>query len=254
MKDIPLKDRLVFACDKSAAKRVGGGLSEAEALVREMAGKVGWIKINSAFVGGGHDLVKRIVDSGSKLWLDLKFHDVVDTLENYVSEIKEAFPGMTMFNVHASGTSKMMKAVRKKVDELFPVGSPDRLIAIAITVLTSIGEEEFKELGYDCTIEEHVMRLARLTQKSGLDGVVSSALEVKSLRQEFGPDFMLVTPGMRFAEEAKGNQARVTTPKESILNGADIVVMGTSLIKGGLKAVDRAYAEIEEGLALREAA
>ncbi|MBI2459333.1 MAG: orotidine 5'-phosphate decarboxylase [Parcubacteria group bacterium] len=94
--------------------------------------------------------------------------------------------------------------------------------------------------------------LARLAKKAGLDGVVASPLEAKMLREEFGPEFLIVTPGIRFAEEAKGGQARVATPKEAIAAGADMIVMGTSLINGGLKAVERAYAEIQEGLEARQ--
>lgn len=254
--EMPLKQRLVFACDASSVK-FGNVPSGAEALVAKMSGRVGWIKINSAFVGGGHKLAQQVCRSGSHLWLDLKWHDVPDTVKNYVREavvLDDKEIGVNMFNIHASGGSKMMRIVKEKLDELF--SNPDlrqaRPLVIAITVLTSLDQEQFKEIGFTRTIAEQVMRLARLTKKAGLDGVVASPLEAEMLRQEFGPDFLIVTPGIRFAEESKGGQARVTTPKEAIINGADMIVMGTSLIKGGLKAVERAYAEIEEGLKARD--
>ena len=250
--DISLKDRLVFACDVPSVSD-GCTLSEAEGLVGLMGGQVGWIKLNSAFVGGGYDLARDVCGYSSHLWTDLKWHDVADTLKNYVREVaglRDLDIYIDMINVHASGGFKMMRAVKDKLDELYP-SSEIRPLAIAITVLTSLDQQQFEQIGYTCTIAEQVMRLARLTKEAGLDGVVASPLEAKILRQEFGKDFLIVTPGIRFAEEAKGGQARVTTPKEAIINGADMIVMGTSLIKGGLAAVERAYAEIEEGLKAR---
>ncbi|MEK7160697.1 MAG: orotidine-5'-phosphate decarboxylase [Patescibacteria group bacterium] len=248
-----LEDRLVLACDVSAIKS-SNGLYEAKKLIAIMGGKVGWIKLNSAFIGGGHDLTRQVIERGFRLWLDLKWHDVPDTLKNYTMEGVKGPASADMFNVHASGGFKMMRAVKEKLDELYP--HPDsrwaRPLVIAITVLTSLDQQQFEQIGFTGTIAEQVMRLAQLTKEAGLDGVVASPLEAKILRQEFGPDFLIVTPGIRFAEEAKDGQARVTTPKEAIANGADMVVMGTSLIKGGLKAVERAYAEIAEGLEERQ--
>lgn len=246
-----LKDRLVFACDAPSV-RIGGNFSEADDFVAIMGGKVGWIKLNAAFVGGGHKLAHNVSQKGSRLWMDLKWHDVPDTIKNYVREAVDLYLlgiNVSMFNVHASGGPKMMKGAKDKLNELFPSQGIDfSPKVIAITVPTSMDENEFKKLGFTCTIAEQVMRLARLTKDSGLDGVVASPLEAKMLRRAFGPDFLIVTPGIRFAEEAKGGQVRATTPKEAIVNGADMIVMGTSLIKGGLDAVERAYAEIEEGL------
>lgn len=246
---LPLKDRLVFACDASSVS-LDGVRSEAMGLIDKMGGQVGWIKFNAAFVGGGHELAQQVCRSGSRLWLDLKWHDVPDTVKNYIREVVElCYEGLSvnMVNVHASGGLKMMQAVKDKSEDL----SYTKTLVIAITVLTSLDQEQFEQIGFTCTIAEQVMRLARLTKQAGLDGVVASPLEAQMLRAEFGPDFLIVTPGIRFAEESKGGQARVTTPKEAIVNGADMIVMGTSLIKGGLKAVERAYAEINEGLEAR---
>lgn len=255
--ELLLKDRLVFACDARSVKfgNASSG-SGAEGLVAVMSGQVGWIKLNAAFIGGGHKLARQVCQKGSSLWLDLKWHDVKDTVKNYVQEAVELRyngVGVDMFNVHASGGLKMMRGVKEKLDELFPDPNwqRSRPLAIAITVLTSLDEEQFREIGYTGTIAEQVTRLARLAKKAGLDGVVASPLEAEMLRREFGPDFLIVTPGIRFAEEAKGGQARVTTPKQAIMNGADMIVMGTSLVKGGIKAVERAYAEINEGLERR---
>lgn len=186
------------------------------------------------------------------MWLDLKWHDVPDTIKNYVRETVDlSIQGVevNMLNIHASGGLKMMKAAKEKLNEMLPPQEfTFRPKIIAITVLTSLDQAQFEQIGFKCPIAEQVRRLARLTKEAGLDGVVASPLEAKMLRQEFGPDFLIITPGIRFAEEAKGGQARVTTPREAIANGADMIVMGTSLIKGGLEAVKRAYAEIEEGL------
>jgi len=245
-----LEDRLVFACDATSVRGEIGDISKAEELIAMMGGKVGWVKLNSAFISGGHELAEMVVGKGSHLWLDLKWHDVPDTLKNYVVEGVRGLASADMFNVHASGGFKMMRAVKDKLDELFshPDQQLTRPLVIAITVLTSLDQVQFEQIGGTGAIAEQVMRLARLTKEAGLDGVVASPLEAKMLRQELGPDFLIVTPGIRFAEEAKGGQARVTTPKEAIIAGADMIVMGTSLIRGGLTAVERAYAEIEEGL------
>lgn len=253
--ELSLKDRLVFACDAPSVK-FGNASSKAEELVAMMSGRVGWIKLNAAFIGGGHKLARQVCQNGFNLWLDLKWHDIADTVKDYVQEAVELRynrVGVDMLNVHASGGLKMMQGVKEKLGELFPDPNwqRSRPLAIAITVLTSLDQQQFEELGYTCTIAEQVMRLARLTKEAGLDGVVASPLEAELLRSEFGPDFLIVTSGIRFAEEAKGGQARVTTPKQAIINGADLIVMGTSLVKGGLKAVERAYAEINEGLEAR---
>jgi orotidine-5'-phosphate decarboxylase len=248
------KDRLVLACDKSAVKKAGQELSPAGELITKVGHLVRWIKINSAFVGGGHSLAAMVQKAGADLWLDLKWHDVVETLKNYIDEAVMSIQNMRMLNVHASGGLNMMKAVKEKLDELFPPeNAAQRPLAIAITVLTSIDEEEAKRLGFSCSIAEQVMRLAKLTKEAGLDGVVASGLEAEMLRKEFGPDFLIVTPGIRFEEESKGAQKRVTTPKQAILSGADMIVMGTSLINGGEDAVKRAIAEIEEGLMFKTA-
>jgi len=250
---ILLRRRLAFACDVSSV-RLGDHRSRAEELVAMMSGEVGWVKLNSAFISGGRELARQVTEAGSHLWLDLKWHDIPATLKNYITEGVKGPVNASMFNVHASGGFKMMRAVKDRLDEFFPLPGSRwaRPLVIAITVLTSLDQEQFEQIGYTGTIAEQVIRLARLTKEAGLDGVVASPLEAKILRQEFGPDFFIVTPGIRFAEEDKDGQARVTTPKEAIANGADMIVMGTSLIKGGLAAVERAYAEIEEGLAARE--
>ncbi len=252
-KVLNLRDRLVLACDANT-KRIND-FSAAEKLINELGDHVGWIKFNSAFVGGGKKILMRARRQGAKIWLDLKWHDVSDTVVKYAYEAMTMIPfGVEMFNVHASGGSKMMGMVKGKIDELFPIeASPAvRPLAIAITVLTSLGQKGIEEIGYNCTINELVMRLATLTKSAGLNGVVASPLEAKMLRAEFGPDFLIVTPGIRFAEESKGGQIRVTTPKEAIANGADMIVMGTSLINGGFSAVQRAYQEIAEGLEERQ--
>jgi orotidine-5'-phosphate decarboxylase len=253
--DLKLKDRLVFACDAVGVKAGNGSPSRASELIDLLGSKVGWIKLNSSFISGGHNLARQVIGEGSRLWLDLKWHDVPDTLKNYIFEAVKGPAGGDMFNVHAAGGLKMMRGAKDKLDELFPIldQQKTRPLVIAITVLTSLDQAQFEQIGYTGTIAEQVMRLAALAKAAGLDGVVASPLEAKMLREEFGNGFLVVTPGIRFAEEAKGGQARVTTPKEAIANGADMIVMGTSLINGGLEAVERAYAEIEEGLKLRAA-
>lgn len=235
MRILRLDERLAFALDVPAL--------QAQEQINLLGGKVGWIKTNSVFVGGGIEVLKAITDSGSRIFLDLKFHDIPNTLENYANEVGQ-FGNVGMFNIHASGGRKMMEAVVKKAGETFV----NRPLIIAVTILTSIDEKVFDEIGFHGSISDQVLRLAKLAKDSGCDGVVASPLEAQIIKEKLGDDFIVVTPAIRFFEEAKDDQARLATPKNAIAGGSDILVMGRSLLKGGVEAVNRAYAEIKDGL------
>ena len=240
-KKISLKDRLAFAVDVPS--------SEAPALVAKLAGKVGWMKFNSAFIGQGKAIIDQAWKAGTKTFFDPKWKDIPNTLENYVKELVD-MQGARMFNVHADGGRKMMTKVAETIHNLFP--DENCPLVIAVTVLTSFDQAEFTEAGYAGTIPEQVLRLAKLAKDCGCDGVVASPQEAAMLKREVGDDFLVVTPGIRFEEEATDDQARLATPKAAIIAGSDILVMGRSLIKGGEAAVRRAYQEIETGLANRK--
>lgn len=238
---IESKDRLAFALDVPAL--------EARPQIDLMAGNVGWIKTNSVFVGGGRDIIDMIRTRRTKVFLDLKWHDIPNTVENYVNEALINLNGVGMFNVHASGGFKMMRSAVDKAKEDADKWEFEKPLVIAVTVLTSIDNGALNnEFGIPGSVAEHVKRLAALAQKAGCDGVVASPQEAEMIRSEFGKDFIIVTPGIRFEEEAKDDQQRLATPRKAISKGSDILVMGRSLIRGGLEAVKRAYAEIEAGL------
>lgn len=156
---------------------------------------------------------------GFEVFLDLKFHDIPNTTANAVAVAADL--GVWMVNVHASGGAKMMSAC---VDKL--VGFSVKPLLIGVTVLTSMQQEDLRLIGLDVTPLEQVMRLARLTQEAGLDGVVCSSHEVASLKSELGHGFQLVTPGIRPAFSASGDQKRIMTPSEAVSAGSDYLVIG----------------------------
>ncbi|WP_345880704.1 orotidine-5'-phosphate decarboxylase [Shewanella algae] len=168
----------------------------------------------------GPQLVKEIHDRGFDLFLDLKFHDIPNTVAKAVTAAAEM--GVWMVNVHASGGLAMMEAARRA---LLPYGDNAPLL-IAVTVLTSMSDDELKLIGVEGGAEDQVRRLARLTQKAGLDGVVCSARESSMLKAELGADFKLVTPGIRPAGSDAGDQKRIMTPAEAMAAGSDYLVIG----------------------------
>ncbi|BCV66597.1 orotidine-5'-phosphate decarboxylase [Shewanella algae] len=168
----------------------------------------------------GPQLVKEIHDRGFDLFLDLKFHDIPNTVAKAVAAAAEM--GVWMVNVHASGGLAMMEAARRA---LLPYGDNAPLL-IAVTVLTSMSDDELKLIGVEGSAEDQVLRLARLTQTAGLDGVVCSARESSMLKAELGADFKLVTPGIRPAGSDAGDQKRIMTPAEAMAAGSDYLVIG----------------------------
>lgn len=177
-----------------------------------------------------------------------------NTIEGYISASKGL--GIGMFNMHASGTINMMKAGVNKANELFKENPSDIPLKIAISILTSIDQNMMNdELGIPGQVADEVKRLAINAKAAGCDGIVSSVHETRMIKGVCGEGFLVINPAMRFIEELKTDQRdqkRLGIPSSAIANGADMIVMGSSLIKGRLPAVKRAYAEIEEGLAQRE--
>ena len=172
------------------------------------------------FTREGPDLVRDFVRQGHDVFLDLKYHDIPNTVAR-ACEAAAAL-GVWMLNVHASGGSKMMSAARTALEGM---GSK-RPLLIAVTVLTSMANEDLEELGIKMSAEEQVRRLAGLARESGLDGVVCSPREVAMLREELGDGFKLVTPGIRPKGASLDDQTRVMTPADAIRQGSDYLVMG----------------------------
>jgi orotidine-5'-phosphate decarboxylase len=172
------------------------------------------------FASEGPDLVRKLVDRGFNVFLDLKFHDIPTTVAKAVQAA--ARMGVWMVNVHASGGSTMIRAAREALED-FGEGRP---LLTAVTVLTSMDEKQLYELGVVRTLEQQVMELARLARERGAEGVVCSAREAVMLREEFGGDFVLVTPGIRPSGSDNGDQSRVVTPARAIQDGASFLVVG----------------------------
>lgn len=193
------------------------------------------------FTVAGPALVAQLADRGFDVFLDLKYHDIPNTV---AAACKAAAGlGVWMLNVHASGGRAMMTAARDALE-----GAPRRPKLIAVTVLTSMGAEDLREIGQNEEPAVLVERLARLTADSGLDGVVCSAQEATRLRQACGSEFCLVTPGIRLPDAAADDQKRVVTPQLAIRNGADFLVVGRPITKAPdpLAVLDRINAEIDE--------
>ena len=196
-------------------------IDKALGLTQSLKGLVGGIKLGKEFFTScGPEGVKRIAAFGMPIFLDLKYHDIPNTVAGAVRSSLGLNP--FMLNVHASGGRAMMVAAAKAAAE----AAPKRPLVIAVTVLTSMNRTDLAEVGIDAEPIEHVMRLARLAKESGLDGVVCSAKEVVALRGNVGPDFKLVVPGIRPQWAAKDDQKRVVTPRDAIDLGADYLVIG----------------------------
>lgn len=207
------ESRVIVALDYPDAGSVWQFVDQIEpALCKLKVGK-------ELFTSEGPLLVKQLVQRGYDVFLDLKFHDIPNTVARACSAAADL--GVWMLNVHACGGRKMMEAARESLDQ-----QATKPLLIAVTVLTSMGQEDLLEIGIDAKPEKQVMRLARLAQASGLDGVVCSAQETALLAAELGGKFCLVTPGIRPAGSEASDQRRVMTPADAIKAGSQYLVIG----------------------------
>jgi len=214
-----MKDKgLIFALDADSLNQAG---EWTERLWKYVDGfKVG----AQFFTRVGLSAVKLIQEAQSKVFLDLKFHDIPFTVEEAAYEA--ARMGVWMFNVHAAGGTEMMKrALRGAERGAKEIGQP-RPKVIAVTVLTSLSDQDIAELGYKDSAERLTIRLARLGLNAGLDGVVASAKEAALLRKELGNKFIIVSPGIRFEPARSEDQKRVSGPKEAIRAGSNYLIVG----------------------------
>lgn len=193
-----------------------GALAMADHLDKDLCRvKVG----KELFTRAGPALVEQLVGRGFDVFLDLKFHDIPNTVAAACAAAADL--GVWMLNVHAQGGRRMLIAARESVERVTP-----RPLLIAVTVLTSLTDEDLREVGYQDSAGKLVERLSLLTAEAGLDGVVCSPREALSLRRRHGPGFTLVTPGIRPGGSAQNDQQRVMTPAEAIRDGADYLVIG----------------------------
>ena len=232
------KDRLIVALDVSSAaqaRRIVQAIGEAATTY-----KVG----KQLFTAEGPQLVRELISSGRKVFLDLKYHDIPNTVGAAVRSAAEL--GVTMLTVHASGGSKMLKAAVEAAAQ-----SAAKPTVLAVTVLTSISDSDLQEIGIAGTVLPHVLRLGTLARKTGCGGLVASAHEARELRRELGQGFAIVTPGVRPAGSDVGDQARVVTPQAAITAGATHLVVGRPILESAYpaKAVADILADIEMAVA-----
>lgn len=192
------------------------------------------------FTRCGPALVKQLVDRNFDVFLDLKYHDIPNTVAKACAAAADL--GVWMLNVHALGGEKMMIAAREALSR------PDSPLLIAVTWLTSSGQAELDALGIDGTAEQMVSRLATMTKQAGLDGVVCSAQEASVLRKTMGSDFHLVTPGIRLADAKQDDQCRVVTPEKAIRDGASYLVIGRPITQAENPC--KTLAEINKSISL----
>ena len=199
---------------------------QALSLVERLRGVVGMFKVGKQlFTRGGPDIVRKIISMNERVFLDLKFHDIPNTVA--MAGVEAARLGVSIFNVHALGGSKMMREVIEAVTQTAERERICRPLILGVTFLTSHTEDSLKELGIERKLEDQVVNLARLCETSGLDGVVASPLEVAPIRSAVkDPGFVILTPGIRPSGSSLNDQSRVMTPAEAIRAGANFLVVG----------------------------
>lgn len=194
-------------------------------LVRSLRGQISLFKVGmELYTAVGPSIVKDLRGLGAEVFLDLKYHDIPNTVARASAEAARL--GVAMLDMHLSGGAAMIRRAVDEVEAICSVNQMRRPALLGITLLTSLGEEALTTLGIQRTPEEHVLALAAMGRDSGLDGVVASPREIAPLRARFGPDFLLVAPGIRSEGSAVDDQVRTLTPREAVQAGADYLVVG----------------------------
>jgi orotidine-5'-phosphate decarboxylase len=234
------KNRIIVALDVESA-------GEAREIIGEIGEDVGAFKIGlQLFTSAGASFVREIVEKGIKIFLDLKFHDIPNTVAK--ASIEAARLGVWMFNIHALGGGEMMRRTVSEVTEVCEKEKMSKPKIIGVTILTSANQETLHEIGIQREINRQVLDLAKLSARCGLDGVVASPQETLMIRQSIeSRDFLIVTPGIRPTFATNDDQKRVMTAKEAVSQGANYLVVGRPVLqsKDKLKAVKVILAEIE---------
>ena len=231
-----MKERIIVALDTDSPR---GAMD----VVSALSGEVGLFKVGmELFPRGGPDLVRRIREAGADVFLDLKFHDIPNTVAGAVRSA--AAMGVRFATVHASGGRAMLAAAAEAAK-----GTGTTLLAV--TVLTSLDDADLAEIGFSATAAAAVLRLAGIAAAQGIGGIVCSAREVAEVRRAAGAGAVLVTPGVRLAEDAAGDQKRVVTPFDAVRAGADYLVVGRPVTRAAdpVAAARRFAAEMERGRA-----
>jgi len=235
------RQKIIFALDVH-------GLDDIDRWADTLAGKVGMFKVGKElFTSCGPAAVKAVQRHGGQVFLDLKYHDIPNTVASAMCEAARL--GVQMANLHALGGAEMMETAVSAVHKEFSDAERPRLLAV--TILTSSTVDTLRQVGIEHSVQDMVVRLARLAKASGMDGVVASPLEIGLIREACGPDFLIVTPGVRPPFAAIDDQKRIMTPAEAISSGADYLVIGRPIAKAEdpVQAAEWIVAEITDGAA-----
>jgi orotidine-5'-phosphate decarboxylase len=237
-------DQLLVALDVDT-------VADARALASRLRGVVGGFKVGSRlFTSHGPSIVEELVSHGDRVFLDLKFHDIPNTVAGAVAAATRL--GVWMVNVHAAGGSAMMRAARDAADREAARGASPAPLVIAVTMLTSLDDTVLGEIGFGGRIADQVERLAALAQSAGLDGVVASPQEIALIRRRCGDRFAIVTPGIRGASDDLGDQSRTMSAAAALSEGATYLVVGRPIIAAAdpRAAAERIVAECRASHAL----
>jgi len=233
------RKKIIFALDVH-------GLDDIDRWAEALAGKVGMFKVGKElFTSCGPAAVKAVQRHGGQVFLDLKYHDIPNTVASAMLEAARL--GVQLANLHALGGAEMMETAVAAVQKEFNAAERPRLLAV--TILTSSTALTLQQVGIEHSVQDMVVRLARLAKASGMDGVVASPLEIGLIREACGPDFLIVTPGVRPKFAAADDQKRIMTPAEAVSSGADYLVIGRPIAKAAnpVQAAECIAAEIADG-------
>lgn len=236
-----MRERLIVALDV-------GDLADVQDLVRLLTPEIGMFKVGKQlFTHAGPQAVHLIQQLGGEIFLDLKFHDIPTTVAKAAAEATRL--GVKMFNVHASGSLEMMRSTVREVRRVCRQEKLRRPIMLAVTVLTSLNQDDLQRVGVEHEVADQVVRLALLTKEAGMDGVVASPHEVADIRAACGRRFVIVTPGIRPGQSHRHDQQRVMTPSEAVRAGVDYIVVGRPIVEAGdpVKAARAIVADMEQG-------
>lgn len=235
-----IRKKLVLALDVE-------DIEDAKKLVDELSPYIGTFKVGlQLFCGYGLEIVNYIKEKNSDFFLDVKLHDIPNTVEKASFNVIKN--GANFFNVHATGGIEMMKAAKKGALEAAQKYGKKKPLVLAVTVLTSINQDTLSnELSNTKSVEDFVIQLAKNARAAGLDGVVASAKELKAIKREVGEDFIVLTPGIRPAWSATNDQQRIATPLSAIKDGADFIVLGRAVTAASdkIEAMKKIYEEIQ---------
>lgn len=234
------KEKIIVALDVETAE-------QAREIIAELGGAVGAFKIGlQLFTAAGASFVRETVEAGNRVFLDVKFHDIPNTVAKASAEVARL--GVWMFNLHALGGAEMMRQAVQEVGEFCEKENAEKPKIIGVTVLTSANRETLREVGIEGETDAQVLKLARLVSECGLDGVVASPLEAETIRKSIeNKDFTIITPGIRSREsETSDDQKRVKTAGEAIKAGADYLVIGRPIVQATnrIRAVEKILEEI----------